>query len=374
MGKKQCSNWVILVILALLVHSLYAAEKKDTNKIQTYAVFQNWNRYSFSDTEYEAEFRRLRAGLKGEPLSFLSYNVMFQYDRLGSRISSTSGFAPTFVNISFYPFKNKAVFCVNTGYIWAGITREFLTSPLTMAPLDKTPGITFLRNFLTAKSNGIVPGTSINGSIQFPALDIYYRSGIFFPEKFNTITSYSGPLQTAHLTFSFFDREREENNSFTMKGVHFGRRNMLSVGMGASYAGSTKNWINSEDTISFSRQYAYGVDGKAEIQNIEITGEAFWLESGLSNSYFKGLEWSFQLSYKIFITAERLFQPFLQLSGYRGKGLDYTVFRNNGSYFISGIVFWYTSSNALSINYTWYKETINEIDDQALKLVLQVRF
>lgn len=339
--------------------SLLSLGNENTEKsFQPILALEIWMLYSISDCESESNancrtdimFRRFRLGAKGEPYSWLNYSIQFSLDRFGEDMyipekGAYKGIALWNAHVTLKAMPQSELLNLHMGYYWAGISREFITSPYSIGSLDKTRANWFLRYFITGKGNGIESGIGVGGIKNWQDIGISYRLGVYEPQAYLSAI-YSDKLFTGRISISLGQAE-QKSYSYVISGNQWGKRKGVTLGVGAS---AQKNGAIS-DSLFFDKSYAYGADVLINFFGLQVDGEYFTFirESG-GISRYAGLQWHIRLGYS-FVVAGKYIEPTLSIDSYSGEG-------NEKLYEFIGF------DNTIDIGINWY------LNKDKLKLAL----
>jgi len=283
----------------------------------TYSMNESKNGIDYADRA-DISFRRIRAVAKGEPYSWLQYELEMDLDRLGEDpYASTKG---SYCGIDLWKayvtvkLSKSELINLHLGYYWAAISRDFLTSPWSISSFDKSRADWYLRYFVTGKGNGIENGLGFGGLKNYSHWEISYRLGAYSPEAF-TSGEHANPLIAGRLMLSVGDPEQTKYK-YLLCGNHWNKRNGITVGFGFSTIGKT----NIDDNILLNYSSSYGTDLAASMGHFKIEAEYFRMKRS-ANGYtdFSGDEWLLRCGYNIPVKGT-LIEPTITGERYMGKG------------------------------------------------------
>ena len=292
-------------VLAIELWGLYATSGNDTESSQ------------FQRTDMM--FRRFRLGAKGNPYTWVKFAFQLSLDRLGEDVyipvkGSYKGINLWNAYVTLKALPNSELLNVHVGYYWAGISREFITSPYSSGSFDKTRANWFLRHFITGKGNGIEGGIGAGGLKKWHNFGIAYRLGVFEPQAFIS-EQYADKLYTGRFMLSIGQAE-QTSYKFMLPGNQWRKRKGITIGVGAF---TQKNGMVS-DSLFFNKSCAYGADVLFNYKGLRIDGEYFMftrVADGLDSFY--GSQAHIRLGYSLVI-ANKYFEPVISYDRYVGEG------------------------------------------------------
>lgn len=311
-------------------------------------VIEGWGLYSENNNSAEVPnanrtdimFRRFRLGAKGTPYSWLSYSFQLHVDRYGEDVytvvkGSYQGLGVWNAYITAKLLKESSLLNMHVGYYWAGISREFITSPYAVGSLDKTRANWFLRHFISGKGNGIESGIGLGGLKNWQSVGVSYRLGVYEPSAYAS-AKYADKLYTGRLMLSVGDAEQQKYK-YMVSGNSWRRRSGVTFGVGAS---SQKNGALS-DTSYFNHSYAYGADVLIEWKGLRIEGEYFmFTREAEAFEGFNGTQFHVRMGYGV-VVLNKYIEPCISYDKYEGAG-------NKELYRFIGV------DNTLDLGVNWY--------------------
>ena len=276
---------VVVMLLVLFPEKFVTGKEPEEEKfkpsISPYLKVQFWNAYSegiqsadgtAAQERFTSYFRRGRAGLKGNLLPEISYDLMLSFDYLAKDENlSTKGTANTGISIWSFYFtwklnpKNDWL-NITGGYFLPHLSRESTTSPWTVSSLDKTETSCYLRQFVTGKTNGITTGINIGGlgKIGNPTL-IYNVAGVNRQDRASIQTKYWSPVFLGHVMLNLGDTEFQ-SYKYTFSNNILRRQKSATLGIGFSKQGKTD---------SFESSSTIGADATIYLGNLKMDGEYY---------------------------------------------------------------------------------------------------
>ena len=372
MNKNQNTTRILAVMAmaSVLFYTGVSAQEKDKTsafltsltKINKEKLFtpivsiETWGTYSMgeekSGVKYadrpDISFRRLRLGAKGDPYSWLSYEIELNLDRLGedsyaSTKGSYSGLDIWKAYITAKLLKSSDLLYLHAGYYWAAVSRQYNTSPWAVGSFDKTRACWYMRNFMTGKGNGIESGFGLGGLKNYKNFGVSYRAGVYSPSAYESATK-ANLLYTGRLMLSFGDPE-EKSYKFMLSGNQWRKRNGVTLGFG----GSSQGKVNASDAVFFDKSYTYGSDILINYAGLAISGEYFEMkrEAGGYDD-FKGKEWNITAGYN-FIIGSTFLEPSFTYEKYKGEGAKalYKYIGDDKTYDIG--INWYLNKDKLKL-------------------------
>lgn len=296
--------------------------------IESWAVYSACENASNNDDANRTDvmFRRFRFGAKGNPYHWLKYSFQLHMDHFGEDIYTSVNGKDTGIGVwnaylTARLLKNSELLNLHVGYLWAAVSREYMTSWSSVSSLDKVRSNWALRNFVSGKGNGIESGIALGGLVNFESFGLNYRLGIYEPQNY-ACSRYADKLFTGRLMFSFGEPEQEKY-TYMLKNK-LGERPDFSLVLGAGLSSQAKGCVN--DTVYFTNSHTYGADIRCVIKNFSLDGEYFIMkrQSGSSNNY-NGEEYHLRLTYLLSINRQ-LFEISTSHNAYEGRG-DKLVYR-----------------------------------------------
>ena len=299
-------------------------EEKFKPTISPYLKVQFWNAYSegiqsadgtIAQERLASYFRRGRAGLKGNLLPEISYNLMVSFDYLAKDENlSTKGTANTgtFSIWSFYftwklnP-KNDWL-NITGGYFLPHLSRESTTTPWSVSSLDKAETSCYLRQFVTGKTNGICPGINIGGmgKIGVPTL-LYNLSCVTRQDKTSIQTEYWSPVVLGHFMLNFGEDEFQKYK-YTFSNNILKKQKSVTLGVGFSKQGKTD---------AFESSSTIGADATIYLGCLKMDGE-YYLLSRDNESKYKAECMMGRVGYNIFLKKDWILEPIVMYQIFAG--------------------------------------------------------
>lgn len=391
--KRSEKNRLVtgLLLISLLIPGLSKAQD-EKNEVFSLGEFQkdkaftpivsvqSWMTYSMNEEKsgveyadrFNAAFRRLRFGAKGTPYKWLSYELELKLDGLGedsyaATKGSYKGLDIWKAYISAKLSKNDLIY-LHAGYYWAAISRDCNTSPWAVSSFDKTAADGYLRNFMTAKTNGIESGFGFGGLKNWEKFGFSYRIGAFSPTAYAS-KEYFNPLLTARVSLSFGDPE-QKTYSYMLTGNHWNKRNGVTL----SFGGASQGKVDT-GTTAFDDSKAYGSDIMASLGGFKLEGEYYKMKRELAgNDDFKGTEWFIRCGYN-FAFKSTFIEPTVTYDSFEGEG-ESTLFSYIGNDKSLDLgVNWYLNKDKLKmgVHYINQKGSVSSNVGDILGLSLQVR-
>lgn len=349
-------------------------------------MLQSWATYSMNEEKtgtdlanrFDTHFRRLRFGGKGEVYPGVKYNLLFHYDRIdedpyAATKGSDNGFGLWHAYITAKLLKSSDLLYLNAGYYVAAISREYSLSSWTVASLDKSYAVWYLRKFLTAQGNGIESGAGFGGQMAIKDnFGFNYRLNVHTPEK-HLSPDYANPLVTTRVSFSTGDPELKKYR-MSLPGQYWQKRNGLSLGLGAAYQGKTDNALSSGH-IFFDHSTAYGADLAAHYGPWAFDSEYFLMKR-TADGYdaYQGREWHVRLSH-IFLINNTYLEPAVMVANYTGWGASalYNHIGDDITYDIG--LNWYLKKDKfkLGLHYIMQEGSVSSNQGDYLTTSLQIK-
>ncbi len=313
----------LILFLVLACISGLAEEPVFNPTIKPYANIQFWNVYSQNFEVAGVEmpdrvasyFRRGRVGLKGQVMDGLTYNVQCAFDYLGksenlslkgkvnaSTISLWSAY------FTYQPMVKSQWVMLSGGTFLPHLSRESVTSPWTTSSLDKGETSTYLRRFVTGKTNGICPGINIGGLGDIGKSHLLYNVAMISRQDNSSYTQTEwSPLFIGHAVVTIGDKEWS-SYKYTFSGNPLKKLTFLSLGVGGSTQGKTD---------VFKSSSTYGADFLMLLKNFKLDGEYYWLNRKNTTDY---LATCFQLrgSYNFFLQKGWVLEPAVMICQFDG--------------------------------------------------------
>ena len=353
-------SWIFTIVMFSLTAKAQDAGKESAsvasyfikvNKeklFKPYVAAQTWATHSMGeekgDVEYadrgDISFRRFRFGGSGSPYSWLKYSFQLQLDRLGEDAYAATkgkynGLGVWNAYVTAKLLKNSDLLNLHVGYYWAAVSREFNTSPWAVGSFDKVRATWYLRNFVTAKGNGIESGIGFGGMKNFKNFGISYRIGTYEPEAYAG-SKYGSRLYTGRFMFSFGDPE-QKSYKYMLSGNQWRSRNGITIGVGGSMQGD--GFLS--DDLYFDRSSTYGADILINYQGLRIDGEYFKMKrTAKGYEDFEGAQWHIRAGYS-FIIVNKYIEPVVTYDSYEGEGAK-SLYKYIGD------------DNSLDVGVNWY--------------------
>ncbi|QGY45067.1 hypothetical protein GM418_15720 [Maribellus comscasis] len=319
---------MLTLLLVFFLKQLVFGEKPDEEKfkptISPYLKVQFWNAYSEgiqsadgarTQERLASYFRRGRAGLKGNLLPEISYNLMVSFDYLAKDENlSTKGTANagTFSIWSFYfTWKLNSEndwLNITGGYFLPHLSRESTNSPWSVSSLDKAETSCYLRQFVTGKTNGISPGINIGGmgKIGTPTL-LYNLSCVNRQDKTSIQTESWSPVVLGHFMLNFGDDEFQKYK-YTFSNNVLKKQKSATLGVGFSKQG---------ETDAFESSSTIGADATIYLGGLKMDGEYYRLSRKNESKYNAECAMG-RVGYNIFLKKNWILEPVAMYQVFKG--------------------------------------------------------
>lgn len=325
--------------------------------VKPYLSMQLWTSYSSNymvndslvDNRFDVQFRRLRYGIKGNPIKGLQYQLMLYSDYLGKDdYSSTKGSANTgtvkvwSAYITYKLMKNTDYFSISAGYLLPQVSRETGTDPWSTSSLDKSISTNYLREFITGKTNGMSPGINIGGMWHGNSSHIRYN--IACVENFNKGVTQGEQYAPIILGSVFYTFGHTDMNKYTFmaNGNSIDKKTYISVGIGGSYQG---------ESDFFSRNATYSADIKLGLKGYHLSAEYNRMYRKLSSTY-TAHNLLIRSGYNIHWKWKGVLEPNLTFRLFKGADTDeFETLHDGFDEQIDAGINWWLSGKKLKLNF-----------------------
>lgn len=276
---KLLSFFLLLEQLSMAQQSTQE-EGRDKISIQPFLNFQLWglNQHYQSENEEINQmlllFRRGRFGANASIGSRWKMQIQLGMDGLGlvntdsvkQSVLYQNALSVWSMQAQYKVFSHSEALYLNVGYMLPHISRECVTTPWSVASLDKMRSSVALRYFVTGKNNGISPGITAGGLVL--QKKIYYSVAIM-PNAFYTAEQpqTQSPLLLGHMLFSFIENEFDAYR-YTLPTNGYKQTFGITLGAGGSYQGTTP---------AFKSNATFGLNLLIAFQKIQVDVEAYKL-------------------------------------------------------------------------------------------------
>jgi len=323
MKFKIAATMLMVPFFGKYVLGTETQEEKFKPTISPYLKVQFWNVYSegvrspeeITQSRLASYFRRGRAGLAGNLLPNVNYNLMLTFDYLAKDENlSTKGSSNTgTVNVWSFYFTWKLSqendwLNVTGGYFLPHLSRESTTSPWTVSSLDKSETSCYLRQFVTGKTNGISPGINIGGTgkIGIPTL-LYNVACVNRQDKTSIQAANGSPAFLGHLMVNFGDAEFQKYK-YTFSNNILRTQTSATFGFGFSKQGKT-DVFESSSTI--------GADATIYLGSLKMDGEYYRLSRKNESKYNAECVMG-RLACNIFLKKNWVLEPVVMFESFSG--------------------------------------------------------
>ncbi len=323
MKFKITTAVLLITFFGKFVSGNESNEEKFKPTISPYLKVQFWNVYSegiqsqeiTTQSRVASYFRRGRAGLKGNLLPEISYDLMLSFDYLAKEQNiSTKGTANT-GTVSIWSFyftwklnqKNEWL-NVTGGYFLPHLSRESATSPWSVSSLDKTETSCYLRQFVTGKTNGISPGINIGGMGKVGSSVLLYNVAcVNRQDKTSIQTENWTPVVLGHVMLNFGDTEFLKYK-YTFSNNILKKQKSATLGVGFS---------KQEKTDVFERSSTIGADATIYLGNLKMDGEYYRLSRENKSKYNAECVMG-RVGYNIFLKKGWILEPVVMYESFSG--------------------------------------------------------
>ncbi|WP_090173447.1 hypothetical protein [Neolewinella agarilytica] len=345
-------QWRLMLagLLALLLSPAVKAQSQpstlsevvDKYKIKASVGLQLWSTYGYgmevinedgqaipAEARFNAQLRRSRFSLKGNPYSTLSFKVTAALDLVGHDVLSSTeaggnnGSSPifriwnAFVQWQAKP-KNDRLYLVG-GYFVSPIGRESNVAALASTSFEKAWSQNYLRRHLTGIGPGRAMGLMVAGQLhgegnqRHLTYELALQNPLFTGLAGNSSGLASSPLLTTRFAFQLGDPEQKSYKP-GKKVNYFGQRKGITLGLAAARQGSTD---------LFKHNTAYGLDWLANTNNWHLDGELYHLKRSGRESDNRELETAgysgyLRLGHNIALPRSLSLEPVVSYWFYRG--------------------------------------------------------
>lgn len=323
MKLKIAFTFVCVSFFMKMVSGEETKEEKFKPTITPYLKVQFWNVLSegITSTDQVAQnrlvsyFRRGRAGLKGNLLPEISYDLMLSMDYLAKdeNISTKGNVNTGSISVwSFYftwklNYENDW-FNITGGYFLPHLSRESATSPWYVSSLDKSKTSCYLRQFVAGKTNGIMPGINIGGLGKIGKQTVVYNIAYANrQDKIGIQTQNWSPVVLGHFMLNFGDAEFQKYK-YTFSNNLLKRQTSATFGLGFSTQGETDVYKSSS---------TFGADVMVYIGSLKIDGEYYRLLRKNETLYHAN-SWMGRMGYNIFLKKGWVLEPTVMFESFSG--------------------------------------------------------
>lgn len=239
---------------------------------------------TLADPRFNAQLRRSRFSLSGQPYSTVQFKVTAALDLVGHDVLSgteaggNNGSSPAFrIWNLIVQWQRKAeddrLYLIG-GYFVSPIGRESNASALASTSFEKAWSQNYLRRHLTGVGPGRAMGLMAAGQFhgaggqRHLTYEVALQNPLFTGMAGNSAGLSYSPLMTGRLAFQLGDPE-QANYRLGKKVNYFGKRKGVTLGIAAARQGTTD---------LFKQNTAYGLDWLANVGNWQLDGEFYWLE------------------------------------------------------------------------------------------------
>ena len=345
---------IITVFFLLFPFMLLGQDDKDTHwskqlkrfKIEPIINWQLWNSYSFGaeiynenngayervDSRWNAQLRRSRFGVKGQPYKNLKFNMTAALDLVGKDLLSgtqgggNNGASPSFrIWNAYLEWKvmdaNDALH-LTIGYMAPQFSRESITSAFRVSSMEKSWSQNYLRRQLIGTGPGRAAGANIGGLFVNAAAKFgwSYDLGIFNPafhaENGNSAGDKFFPLLAGRTALYIGDPE-SKNYRLSHKTNYMGKRKGLSLALSGAFQGETDlfksqaawgfDWLLNWDQLNFDGEWTFMSKTGPQIEPDQIA--SFKVPS--NTGYLR-------ISYNLNLSKGRILEPVFMLMQFNG--------------------------------------------------------
>ena len=309
-------------------------------RVQPVIGLQMWGTYTMGEEVYHEQagtfervddrlnfqLRRTRAGVRGQVMDNLKFELIASLDLVGRDVysgtdaGSNNGPSPVFriwnAYLHWQPVTGNETFNLVAGYFVPQVGRESVNSALVVPSMEKAWSQNYLRMHLAGTGPGRLPGLHIGGLLNGQSSVAWgYDVGIFSTTYQTSLNLTSGvksaPLLTGRLGLYFGEKE--------ITTYHIGRiidpfdqRFGASIGLAAAYQGNTDLFRNST-TLSLDAFWSFGplnVDGDWSFLSRRgaLPGEV----SGAATGYLRA-------AYAFALQSGRALEPSVMVMVFKGE-------------------------------------------------------
>ncbi len=340
----KLSELFLLFWVLVSAHTLLSGQnepnwiKPNNQRVSTSVGLQLWSLYttggqvfdqstqSWAPTSDRLNFmiRRTRLGFKGMPFSRLKYNLTLAIDHVGNDDydgATGSGNNASFPSVSLWNafvqwqvIAQKETLYFTFGYFAPQFHRESFTSALSVSSMEKAMSQNYARRHLTGTGPGRAAGITMGGLIHVAhmPLALSYDLGVFAPTfGSSTAGQQAAPVFTGRAVIHLGQPEFEKYKLGAGFNT-FGKRKGISVGIAASYQGTTDR---------FEQSTGIGLDLLANYGPINIKGDYTLMQRNDRDEQgafaVQSATWNAALSWNVPF-GKYLLEPTLMVYGFNG--------------------------------------------------------
>lgn len=280
--SKLLSNYKLKTSVGLQFWSTYSQD------MQVYD--QETETFSKVDNRLNAQLRRSRFTISGQPYANLTFKITAAVDLLGhdllaaTEAGGNNGSSPkirvwnAFTSINLLP--GKDLLHLTTGYFVSPIGRESNIAALRSTSFEKAWSQNYLRRHLTGIGPGRAMGTMLGGQLsnQHGKLHLSYEAAIQnpVPQAFggNSSGTAWSPLLVGKLSAHFGDAEQDKYG-LSHKLNYFGKRQGLTLSLAGAHQGETDQFISNGAyglEVLYNTSTGFHLDGEYFILKRSVEG------------------------------------------------------------------------------------------------------
>lgn len=242
---------ISILEIITLTNRLQAEEEQKKVTIDPFFNFQLWGTdQNYQSTEHMIHqshimFRRGRFGVNSKLGDRWKMQLQIAMDGLGIGTTDTTNqsvlyrndFSVWSIQAQYRVFDGSEALFINAGYMLPYLSRESITSPWSVASLDKMRSSVALRYFVTGKANGISPGITLGGLVANKKL---FYGASFMPNTFYVADQpeKQSVLLMGHALYSLFGNEFD-HYQYVIPDNAYKQNFGITLGVGGSYQGNS---------------------------------------------------------------------------------------------------------------------------------------
>jgi phosphate-selective porin O/P len=393
MRKNLFLSFIFLLIqLSVFAQSEDGFFKKlEKYKIEPIIGLQMWGTYTFNqqvynettkdyeavDNRFNAQLRRTRLGVKGQPYENIKFNITTAIDLVGRDLLSgtqggvNNGASPSLrlwnAYIQWKISKNKDVLHMTVGYMSPQIGRESITSAWNSTSMEKAWSQNYLRRQLVGTGAGRAFGINLGGMFyeEDRSLNLSYDAGIFNP-VFETLGGNSigekyAPLLVGRIVLHIGDPEFTKYST-SHRVNYFNQRKGISIALAGATQGTTETFVNNQ-AIGFDVLMNWGgfnFDGEWTW----LSRKGAWLPDVSKQNFISSSNTGYlRLSYNIVLPKGRYLEPVFMMVQFNGaldavgqeKAFINKSFAGKDHLFDIGLNYYLNKDFKLSLHYSLQK-------------------
>ncbi len=351
--------------------SLFSLATQPEVVFKPFLKTQLWNAVSADDVS--TYIRRGRVGMGITLGNTWAFSTCLEFDNTGkdqwaipSGSLSDANVGLWDMYLSWKPLSDKNILVITSGYTLPQLSREVMTKPWFIPSLEKAKSSTFLRNFVTGKSNGISPMVNVGGVFGGDHHWYEYNASLIQAGK-----DVHNENSLAELLAGRFNLGlgKKMPYRYKKKSILSAEHNALVIGINGSYQGETQD---------FDANMSYGLDLIGNLKGLKASAEYSRMTRMIDDDVFKGNTGFVRISYNEEISNARRCEASLMFTFYDFDSNPFGLKSGTSSYFDVGFDF-YASANVVkvSLHYTcsadesFYNINLSDHKPEALVLGLQ---